>query len=272
MPQYHPTMKKNIIVLLLFILPSCIAKAGKHWSLPYTGNIADQLELFFPESDKATGLAVLVLPGGGYHNLSYNEKHLTACWLQQQGVMAIALSYRMPTDDSMTPLNDAWSAMRYIREHSEEWKIDPHKVGVIGFSAGGHLAASLSVHNDSLTRPDFSILFYPVISCHVFTKSRTRLIGETFTKEQEDYFSTEDHINSLTPPTFFVMSSTDTNIVAAGAIKYIERLMLNHVYTEAHFFPEGKHGFCFKQEFPFYEDMTMLLARFLKHQAKRTDE
>ena len=163
-------------------------------------------------------------------------------------------------------------AMQIIDSHAEEWKIDPHKVGVIGFSAGGHLAASLSVHNDSLTRPDFSILFYPVISCHVFTKSRTRLIGETFTKEQEDYFSTEDHINSLTPPTFFVMSSTDTNIVTAGAIKYIERLMLNHVYTEAHFFPEGKHGFCFKQEFPFYEDMTMLLARFLKHQAKRTDE
>lgn len=252
---------------IILLLTGCLSlTAGELWSLPYTGDLADQMELFFPDSATATGQAVLVLPGGGYRKLSYNEKELTARWLQSQGVMAIALSYRLPHGESMLPISDAWNAMRYIRSHSEQWHIDPNQVGVIGFSAGGHLAATLSVHNDSTTRPDFSILFYPVITFHYPRGTRTQLCGENPTPEQEAYFSTEDHVNSTTPPTFFAMSSCDATVPANHSIVYVQRLIENKVYCDAHFYPEGKHGFCFKKEFPYYNEMTAALARFLKQQ------
>lgn len=263
-------MKYRNIILLLCLFHCALGYASKHWSLPYTGNIADQLELFFPDSVHATGQAVLICPGGGYRNLSYNEKELTARWLQSQGIMAVALSYRLPNGDCMAPLTDAWEAMRYIRAHAAEWHIDPHQVGVIGFSAGGHLAASLSVHHDMDTRPDFSVLFYPVITFHEPSGSRTQLCGEHPAKEQEDYFSAEDHVNVATPPAFFVMSSCDATVPACQSIAYVQQLLLHRVYTETHFYPEGKHGFCFKKEFPYYEEMTAALSRFLKAQQSQT--
>lgn len=257
---------KYLTLLLLCCLHGTSCLASKHWSLPYTGNIADQLELFFPDSAVATGQAVLVCPGGGYRNLSYNEKQLTAEWLQSQGIMAIALSYRLPQGNAMLPLTDAWAAMRYIRSHAAEWHIDPQQVGVIGFSAGGHLAASLSVHNDAQTKPDFSILFYPVITFHQPSRTRTRLCGDSITTEQEAYFSVEDHVCDSTPPTFFVMSSCDATVPTYLSIAYVQQLLQHGVYTEAHFYPVGKHGFCFKQEFPYYGEMTEALSRFLREQ------
>jgi len=259
-------------ILLICLLCSVMISAGKYWSLPYTGNIEDQLELFSPKKGKSTGQAVLVLPGGGYRNLSYNEKELTARWLQSQGVMAIALSYRLPHGESMLPISDAWAAMRYIRAHADEWGIDPHQVGVAGFSAGGHLAATLSVHNDEDTRPDFSLLFYPVITFHEPRGTRTQLCGENITPEQEAYFSTEDHVNALTSPTFFVMTSTDATVPAYHSVSYVQRLMQHRAYCDAHFYPEGKHGFCFKTTFPYYAEMTAALSRFLKAQQQHVSD
>lgn len=258
--------------LLLILLTSVLTSTPKYWSLPYTGNIEDQMELFIPKKGNATGQAVLVLPGGGYRNLSYNEKELTARWLQSQGVMAIALSYRLPHGESMLPISDAWAAMRYIRAHAAEWGIDPHQVGVAGFSAGGHLAATLSVHNDAETRPDFSLLFYPVITFHEQRGTRMQLCGENITSEQEAYFSTEDHVNALTPPTFFVMTSTDATVPAYHSVTYVQRLMQYRVYCDAHFYPEGNHGFCFKKEFPYYGEMTAALSRFLKAQQQQVSD
>lgn len=255
---------KRILISLLAIIASVSAWSGKHWSLPFTGEIADQMELFIPDADKATGQAVLVLPGGGYRNLSYNEKQLTSEWFVNHGVMAIALSYSLPKGECMIPIQDCWKAMRYIREHAEEWHINPHQVGVIGFSAGGHLAASLSVHYDAETRPDFSILFYPVITMHAHRGTRQRLLGNNFTREQENYFSCEDQVTPATPPTFFVMASTDGGVPAYMSCEYVISLLKNRVYTDAHFYPEGKHGFCFKPEFPYYEEMTSALDRFMK--------
>lgn len=254
---------KKIVSLVISVVAYLPILAGPHWSLPVTGRIEDQMELFFPDSAARTGQAVLVLPGGGYHDLSYNEKELTCRWLQAHGVMAVALSYRMPEGHAMWPIEDAWEAMRYIRAHAEQWHIDRHQIGVMGFSAGGHLAATLSVHNDSLTRPDFSILFYPVISMRPYRGSRERLLGLEPTEEQMAYFSCEEHVNALTPPTLFLMSAADGTVPPALSCQYVQNLLAHRVYTEAMFFPEGKHGFCFKQEFPYHGEMIMLLERFL---------
>lgn len=252
---------KCIFILLFSSISVC---AGTHWSLPYTGNIADQIEVFAPDSATATGQAVLVLPGGGYHNLSYNEKELSSRWLQAHGIAAFALSYRMPEGHSMWPLEDAWAAMKYIRANADKWNLNPHQIGVMGFSAGGHLAAMLSVHNDAQTRPDYSILFYPPTSMHAHRGSRVRLLGKDSTLLTERYFSAEDHVSPMTPPTLFFISSTDATVNPQMPTDYVKQLLRYQVYTDAHFYPEGKHGFCFKKEFPYYDEMTSTLARFLQ--------
>ncbi|HLP72438.1 MAG TPA: alpha/beta hydrolase, partial [Bacteroidales bacterium] len=164
-------------------------------------NVTDPtLTVFLPPSEKATGTAILICPGGGYGVLAFDhEGYQIARWLNDNGIAGIILKYRLPSDQIMKdkktgPLQDAQEGIRFIRRHSAEWKIDPRKVGVIGFSAGGHLASTVSTHysekvydsDTTSARPDFSLLIYPVITFdQAFTHmgSRNNLIGNSPAEE-----------------------------------------------------------------------------------------
>ena len=224
-------------------------------------NVSDpELYVFLPPAEKTTGTAVLICPGGGYAGLAIaHEGYAIAKWLNENGIAGIILKYRIPSDlimkdKSVGPLQDAQEAMRVIRRKATEWKINPHMIGVIGFSAGGHLASTLSTHFDekvydsdnTSARPDFSILIYPVISFDAsFTHSgsRTNLIGANPSEEAVKHFSNELQINEKTPPAFLVHSADDDVVPVKNSLAYFEGIQRFKSTSELHVFYKGGHGY-----------------------------
>jgi acetyl esterase/lipase len=219
------------------------------------------LFVFLPPKETATGTAVLICPGGGYSALAFShEGHAVARWLNENGIAGIILKYRLPSDmimkdKSVGPLQDAQEAMRIIRRNASLWNIDPHKIGVIGFSAGGHLASTLSTHFDekvyevkdtTSARPDFSLLIYPVITMEAsFTHagSRGNLIGENPSEEAIKRFSNELQITENTPPAYLVHSGDDKSVPVKNSIVYYEGLQKLGIPAELHIFQKGGHGY-----------------------------
>lgn len=209
----------------------------------------------------ATGTAVIVFPGGGYSiNAIRHEGYDIAKRLNEIGVTAFVVKYRIPEDETMTnkeigPLQDAQQAIKTVRERAATFKINPDRIGIMGFSAGGHLASTLGTHfkepkvsnekNTSL-RPDFMILAYPVISfqdniCH--RGSRERLLGKNPSKEKIDLYSNELQVTNETPPTFLVHASDDDAVLPANSVKFYESLLQHKVQAEMHIYQRGGHGF-----------------------------
>jgi acetyl esterase/lipase len=219
------------------------------------------ISVFLPPAEKATGTAVIICPGGGYGFLSFsNEGFTIARWLTDNGIAGIILKYRLPSDlimkdKSIGPLQDAQEAVRIIRRNADEWKINPRKIGVIGFSAGGHLASTLSTHFDekvyegsdtTSARPDFSILIYPVISFDssiTHAVSRRNLIGEKPSEDAIINYSNELRITGKTPPAFIVHAADDQKVPVKNSILYFEGLKNNSIPAELHIFQKGGHGF-----------------------------
>ena len=224
------------------------------------------IEVYLPTKQIATGEAVVIFPGGGYGILAYDwEGTDFAKWLNAQGIAGIVVKYRLPISKSLTdpkevPLMDAQRAIRLVRQHAAAWSIDPAKVGVMGFSAGGHLASTLSTQYthevdrpkdaiDALSaRPDFSILVYPVISFRdaaAHSGSRKNLIGENASQELLDRFSGELNVTSETPPTFLVHAQDDKGVPIENSLLYYQALHKNGVKASLHIYPSGGHGFGF---------------------------
>lgn len=219
------------------------------------------LYVLLPPVEKATGTAVLICPGGGYGGQAFShEGFAIARWLNDNGIAGIILKYRLPSDKIMNdksvgPLQDAQEAMRIIRRNAFSWKINPKKIGIMGFSAGGHLASTLSTHyaenlykvTDSISaRPDFSLLIYPVISFNAsITHGGTRknLIGDNPSEDAVRHFSNELQITGKTPPAFMVHSADDTAVPVKNSILYFEGLLNNNISAELHIFQKGGHGY-----------------------------
>ena len=221
-----------------------------------------QLLVYLPKSENSDSkTAVLICPGGGYRRLAMDvEGYDVAGWLNANDITAIILKYRLPDDRIMInkkigPLQDALQAMRTIRKMAEKWNINPKKTGIMGFSAGGHLAASLSTHfSDSLyfskvtfsARPDFSILVYPVISMDsVITHrgSQLYLLGENPTEKDLLYFSLEKQVSANTPPAFLVHAADDPYVSVMNSLGYFKALLRHKVKSEIHIYERGGHGF-----------------------------
>jgi acetyl esterase/lipase len=222
------------------------------------------ISVFLPSKKSATGDAVIICPGGGYWILAYDwEGEDIAKFWNSKGVAAIVLKYRLPTSKSQivphkSPLMDAQRAMRLVRFHAEDWNINPQKIGIMGFSAGGHLASTLSTHFDNgnpeasdpvervSCRPDFSILIYPVIS---FTAdfqhrgSHKALLGEEPDSELSHYYSNELQVNEKTPPAILIHSSDDKGVPVDNSIVYYKALQENGISAEMHIYPYGGHGY-----------------------------
>lgn len=209
---------------------------------------------------KPNGTAVIICPGGGYGILSLVQEGVkVAEKLNEIGVAAFVLKYRLPSDlimvdKTMGPLQDALQAMYLVRKNASLWGINPAKIGIMGFSAGGHLAASVSVHYNDLKvqnqeqislRPDFSILIYPVISFGTVTHAGSvkNLLGENPTAAQRSYFSSQNYVNAQTPPAFLVHANNDASVPVKNSILYNEALTKFKVPAEMHIYPTGGHGF-----------------------------
>ncbi|PWG82298.1 alpha/beta hydrolase, partial [Pararcticibacter amylolyticus] len=219
------------------------------------------LEVWLPPKDKATGAAVVIVPGGGYWIVSYtNEGTDIAKEFNKMGIAAFILKYRLPSDKTMKdktigPLQDAQQALKTVRSRAKEWSVDPGKVGIIGFSAGGHLASTAGTHfqksyidnNEGINlRPDFMILVYPVISLSdslMHKGSRDNLLGPNPSQESVRFFSNELQVTPETPPTMLIHASNDKAVKVGNSIKFYECLVKNNVSAEMHIYPTGGHGF-----------------------------
>lgn len=229
-----------------------------------------ELTIYQTNKAKNTGMAVVICPGGGYAGLAIlHEGEQFAKWLNGQGITAFVLKYRMPNKHKEVPLDDAQQAIRYVREHANEYGVDTNKIGIAGFSAGGHLAATASTHYTTegvSTRPDFSILFYPVITMETATHggSRSNLLGDNPLPADIQFFSNEKHVNTNTPPAILLLSDDDKSVPTTNSVLYYESLKKNNIPATMYIFPKGGHGWGMNIDFEYHSQMLELLGRWLK--------
>lgn len=232
----------------------------------YRNVVNPTLEYFKPNPEKASGAAIIVVPGGGYSVVVYQGEGVTnAKALAEQGIATFVLKYRLPNDETMIdrkigPLQDAQQAIKLVRENAEKWGLDKNKIGIMGFSAGGHLASTAATHfeksyiensNNTSLRPDFQILVYPVISMTeslTHAGSRDALIGKNPSNEDVELFSNEMQINANTPPAYLTHTADDRTVDVDNSIVYFQKMRLNKVEAEMHLYPKGDHGFIFRHQ------------------------
>ncbi|WP_308991105.1 prolyl oligopeptidase family serine peptidase [Mariniflexile litorale] len=218
------------------------------------------LKVFLVDNNNLENTAVIICPGGGYSVLSHDkEGDKIAEWLNAIGISAFVLKYRLPSDAIMEdktigPLQDAQEAIRTVKRNAKNWNLDPNKIGIIGFSAGGHLASTAATHyNDKVyasdetsARPDFSMLIYPVISMEdgiTHNGSKENLLGKDPSSELIEKYSNEKQVNKNTPPTILIHATDDKSVPVENSINYYLALKKHNVPTEMHIYENGGHGF-----------------------------
>ena len=234
---------------------------------------------YLPVKEQATGAAIIVCPGGGYEHLSDREGGPVAERLNAMGITAFVLKYRLgPRYHHPAPLEDAARAIRLVRARAAEWKIDPQRIGILGFSAGGHLASTIGTHFDAgkpdssdpiarvNSRPDVMILIYPVITMKDMTHagSKKNLLGSDPSADLLTLLSNEEHVTKETPPTFLVHTMTDTSVPVENSLAFVAALRKAGVPFELHLYERGPHGFALGGNDPILTTWPDRLADWLR--------
>ena len=240
---------------------------GVPGALGSTTNDVPTLTPYLPDSTNATGAAMVICPGGGYGHLAPHEGNDYALWLNQHGVTCFVLKYRLGLNGYRHPamLQDAARALRLVRARATDWKIDPHRIGIMGSSAGGHLASTLLTHFDAgdtnaadpverqSSRPDLGILCYPVITLGEYTHrgSKDNLLGKNPPPELVRLLSNELQVTTNTPPCFLWTTFEDKAVPMENTMLFAEALRKNHVPFDLHIYQKGGHGMGLKDKLPF---------------------
>lgn len=236
---------------------------------------------FLPPAGKGTGAAVVVFPGGGYQHLATEKEGVTAAhWLNGLGVAAFVVRYRLgPRYHHPVMLEDAQRAVRTVRARAAEWHLDPNRIAVLGFSAGGHMASTIGTHFDAgdsasadpiervSSRPDLMILLYPVITMtdpYAHRGSRRNLLGENPSPELVRLMSNELQVTPQTPPTFIAATTDDRTVPIENALMFYQALHAAKVPVELHIFEHGSHGFGLAPDDPVLSSWTTLCERWLR--------
>ena len=229
-----------------------------------------QTDLYIYKADpaKATGQGVVVVPGGGHRKVCIEyDGFSVARYLRSIGITAIVVKYRLPNGHSEVPLEDAQQAMRYLRHKGAAWGVDPTQVGILGSSAGGHLAAYVSCVTPDEEKPAFSILIYPVISgttSHTHHGTFNYLLGAQRTDEQQQYHSLENRVTATTPPTLLLLADDDLTVPTLSSIRYYKALKYHGVKAAMYLFPSGGHGWAGKDDYLYAEPAKEAIADWLK--------
>lgn len=229
---------------------------------------APELLVFLPAPERATGEAVLVVPGGGYGKICVPyEGYRTAEWLNEHGIAAMVLKYRLPNGRPETILEDGEQAMRTIRRNAARWGVDAENIGAMGFSAGGHFVSLLATsYADERTRPDYAVLVYPVISLELPTaRSRENLLGA----ESEDprlraAYSTHERVRRGMPEVLLVLCDDDKTVDPQHSLRFYEALRRTGVRAELHIYPEGGHGFWMRDRYRYGAETYGTVLRWIR--------
>jgi acetyl esterase/lipase len=279
-------------LLVLSLLSASLSAAGPKveplWPAGPPGKLGSgkghepTLTIWQPAEDKASGAAIVVCPGGGYGGLATDhEGKQIGQWLNSLGVTAFVLEYRHGGQGYRhpIPLGDAQRALRTVRARAQEWQIDPTKIGILGFSAGGHLASTASTKFDAgkpdaadpieraSCRPDFAVLVYPVISfsdASAHKGSARNLLGANATAEQLAGISNETQVTSQTPPTFMMHTNEDTGVPPDNSVLYYLALRKAGVPAELHIYEKGRHGLGLAPDTPGTRDWPAACAAWLR--------
>lgn len=262
-------MKKKLSVLffLLLFLFAGGNTVAQNAQKPFDVENAS-LRVFLPAPELATGRAVVALPGGGYSGLAFeHEGYDWAPFFNKQGIALIVLKYRMPAGDRTLPISDAEAAMKMARDSADVWGLNPADIGIMGSSAGGHLASTIATHSKPELRPNFQILFYPVITmdkAYTHMGSHDNLLGKDADAELEALYSNEKQVTKDTPRAFIVYSDDDKAVPPANGINYYLALNKKGVPAVLHIYASGGHGWGANEDFLYANEMRIELSSWLR--------
>ncbi|MCC9070116.1 alpha/beta hydrolase [Flavobacterium sp. F-65] len=238
-------------------------------------NISEaELTIYRPETEINTGIATIICPGGGYAGLAINTGYDFAAWLASIGITGIVLKYRLPNGNKEVPLDDVQKAISYVRKNALELGIDKNKIGVTGFSAGGHLAglaSTLFLEEKENNRPDFSILFYPLITMgeNTHNDSNKNLLGSNPSASDIERYSCDKQVCANTPPALIFASDDDNVVAPINSIMYYKSLKKHGVNASLYVFPQGDHGWglngvdMFGKDFKYTDEVKALIKKWI---------
>lgn len=238
---------------------------------PTKSGIADDqaiMKVYLPKAEKATGRAIVICPGGGYETLAMQHEGTDwAPFFNRMGIAVVVLKYRMPNGHLQVPIEDAEQTLRIVRANAKNWNIKTDQVGIMGSSAGGHLASTLATHSTGDAKPDFQILFYPVISMqpgYTHQGSHDNLLGKKAKKKYEQHYSNELQVSRTTPRACIILAFDDDCVLPINSLQYVEQLYKNDVEATVYMYPSGGHGFGMNASFDFHTEMLLNLRAWLE--------
>ncbi len=227
-----------------------------------------KVTVYLPNEKEATGRAVVICPGGGYSHLAIDkEGHDWAPFYNNMGIAAIVLKYRMPNGNHEVPVSDAEEAMKLVRRNAKAWNVKEDQVGIMGSSAGGHLASTLATHSKGEAKPDFQILFYPVITMMpdiTHKGSHDNFLGKDAKKKEEKEYSNDAKVSRATPRAFIALCDDDHAVLPANGVNYYTELYRHDVPASLHVYPTGGHGFGMRESFRYHTEMELELRAWLR--------
>lgn len=268
---------KSIALLVALLAASVSAMAQRSFDVnlwaaktPNKNELQDTayIKVFLPDAKRATGRAVVICPGGGYAHLAMeHEGTQWAPFFNNMGIAAIVLHYRMPNGNVKVPISDAEEAMRIVRRNAKNWHINASDVGIMGFSAGGHLASTIATQSKADAKPNFQILFYPVITMmqgYTHQGSHDNLLGKDAHKKDEQKYCSDLQVTRVTPRACLLLSDDDHTVMPINSVNYYAELYRHDVPASLYIFPTGGHGWGMNTSFAYHAEMLTNLKGWLE--------
>ena len=264
-----------LLVVLLAVSVSAMAQRSfdvNLWAakVPNKNGLQDTayIKVYLPDAKRATGRAVVICPGGGYAHLAMeHEGTQWAPFFNNMGIAAIVLHYRMPNGNVKVPISDAEEAMRIVRRNAKNWHINASDVGIMGFSAGGHLASTIATQSKADAKPNFQILFYPVITMmqgYTHQGSHDNLLGKDAHKKDEQKYCSDLQVTRVTPRACLLLSDDDHTVMPINSVNYYAELYRHDVHASIYVYPTGGHGWGMNTSFAYHAEMLTNLKGWLE--------
>lgn len=264
-----------LLVVLLAVSVSAMAQRSFDVNLwaakaPNKNGLQDTayIKVYLPDAKRATGRAVVICPGGGYEHLSMeSEGTQWAPFFNNMGIAAIVLHYRMPNGNVKVPISDAEEAMRIVRRNAKNWHVNASDVGIMGFSAGGHLASTIATQSKADAKPNFQILFYPVITMmqgYTHQGSHDNLLGKDARRKDEQKYCSDLQVTRVTPRACLLLSDDDHVVMPINSVNYYAELYRHDVHASIYVYPTGGHGWGMNTSFAYHAEMLTNLKGWLE--------
>lgn len=264
-----------LLVVLLAVSVSAMAQRAFDVNLwdaktPNKNGLQDTayIKVFLPDAKRATGRAVVICPGGGYARLAMDHEGTQwAPFFNNMGIATIVLHYRMPNGNAKVPISDAEEALRTVRRNAKNWHINASDIGIMGFSAGGHLASTIATQSKGDAKPNFQILFYPVITMmqgYTHQGSHDNLLGYNASKKDEQKFCSDLQVTRVTPRACLLLSDDDHAVLPINSVNYYAELYRHDVPASIYVYPTGGHGWGMNSSFAYHSEMLLNLKGWLE--------